>query len=88
MDVKSKVILYGQPNCSSCNHIKSFLKAREIDYTYVDVHTMDGSIAYLADFPNGKSVPRAVIVGSVLSDLKISGAENILRYFTKIGANE
>lgn len=72
-----ELILYGQASCSSCSVIKSYLKANELEYTYVDVETEKGYEAYQSDFPGSRSVPKAVDINS---DVRISGAENIMKF--------
>lgn len=77
-----ELILYGQASCSSCSVIKSYLKANELEYTYVDVETEKGYEAYQSDFPGSRSVPQAVGVdpNGVNGDVRISGAENIMKF--------
>lgn len=56
-----QLVIYGQENCGGCNSVKTFLKAIEREYEYTDIRQADGIRAYSIDFPEGQSVPAAVL---------------------------
>lgn len=78
------VIMYGQPNCASCSAVKSMLKAKAIDYEYIDITNPNGYDAYKSDFPGARVVPTMVIVDQegISSALKIIGGNPIVKYLS------
>lgn len=78
---QEKYVLYGHAGCPSCSTIKSFFKANELEYTYVDIHTDKGMMAYEADFPGARSVPRIVVIGKTGFETKLEGAKAIMEFF-------
>lgn len=73
-----QLILYGQEDCSGCNTVKTFLKAIERPYEYTDIRQADGIRSYAIDFPEGRSVPAAVLYKDN-TIYKAIGAELIIK---------
>jgi glutaredoxin len=74
-----QLIVYGQPSCNGCNQVKSFLRAKELPYEYVDITTEKGWMAFESDFPGARSVPRTMVIENDIA-FGIIGYEGLVKY--------
>lgn len=67
--MKNEIILYGADWCPDCRRAKSFLKANNVEYTFIDVDIDEKATEYVEQINDGKRIiPTIIIEGKSLTN--------------------